>query len=188
MLCSDEMKTSTVLEKIRDFAEDRDIQNIVVASTSGKTGVKAAEIFEDTDINLVVVGHSTGFREENEQEMEEGEIKKIRNLGGDIFIGPMIFHNINLPIKESSGFSSHNLVADVLRLFGQGTKVALESVLMACDAGLIDSGKDVIGIGGTGSGADTGLLIRSSNSQNLFDARIREVIVKPSKPENLIYY
>ena len=43
-------------------------------------------------------------------------------------------------------------------------------------------------VGGSGDGADTALFVRSANSMNLFDSRIREVVVKPSKPENLIYY
>lgn len=182
------MTTSDVLDETKEFAEERDIKDLVVASTSGETGVKAAEIFEDMDLNLVVVGHSTGFDEENEQEMKDENIERIEELGGEVLIAPMIFHNINNAIKESSGSSSQDLVADVLRLFGQGTKVALECALMACDAGLVDSGKDVLSIAGSGDGADTSLLIRSANSAELFDSRIREVVVKPSKPENLVFY
>lgn len=189
MKSSDNLKTEDVLELVKNFSKEWGIKDIVIASTTGSTGVKAAEAFKEIKgVNLVVVGHSTGFSKENEQEMREENRKRIEEAGGKAFIGPMIFHNINSAIKEREGFSQHDLVADTLRLFGQGTKVAFECVLIACDAGLIDSGKDVIGVAGTGRGADTALLIRSSNSKNLFDSRIREVITKPSKPENLIYY
>lgn len=181
------MDTSEVLDEVKNFVEKGNIKDVIVASTSGETGVKAMRIFGGLDVNLVVVGHSTGFDEENEQEMRKGNIEKIREVG-EVLIAPMTFHNINGPIRESSGSSSHDLVADVLRLFGQGTKVALECVLMACDAGLVDSGKDVVSVAGTGDGADTGLLIRSANSKDLFDSRIREVLIKPSKTENLVYY
>ena len=103
-------------------------------------------------------------------------------------MGPMIFHNLNSAIGVKQGFSSSDLVADTLRLFGQGTKVALECVLMAADAGLIDVGKNVLSIAGTDRGADTVLLIHSSNSKEFFDSRINEVVAKPAKTENLIYY
>lgn len=182
------MDTPEVLKEVRNFVEERDIEDVVVASTSGETGVKVAEIFEDIDVNLVIVGHCTGFDEENRQEMKDENIERIEELGGGVLIGTMISHNINIAIKEKAGFSSHDMFSDVLRLFGQGTKVALEDVLMACDAGLVDSGKDVVSVAGTGDGADTGLLIRSANSMNLFDSRIREVVLKPSKVENLPYY
>ncbi|NIQ05618.1 MAG: hypothetical protein GWO20_07800 [Candidatus Korarchaeota archaeon] len=185
MISSDEMDTSEILTKGKTFAEERNIKDIVVASTSGTTGLKAAKLFEGSNVNLVVVAHSTGFRAPNEQEFSEENLQHIKELGGRVFVGPMIFHNINSAIGEQTGFSALNLVADVLRLFGQGTKVALECVLMACDAGLIDAGKEVISVAGTGRGADTALLIRSSNSKDLFNARIREVLLKPSKPENL---
>lgn len=179
------MDTSEVLREVKKFAKKQGITDIVVASTSGTTGVKAAKIFADDRFNLIVVGHSTGFSNANEQEMAEEKIEKIETLGGTVFIGSMIFHNINSALKEQNGFSLHDLVADVLRLFGQGTKVAVECMLMACDAGLIDSGEPVISVAGTGSGADTGLLLRSSNSKDFFETRIREVILKPSQPEHL---
>ena len=63
---------------------------------------------------------------------------------------------------------------------GQGSKVCIEVVLMAADAGLIPVDQDVVAVGGTGSGADTILRIKPTNSTRLFDVRIREVIAKPS--------
>lgn len=85
----------------------------------------------------------------------------------------MVFHNLDSAIEDKEGFSSGDLVADTLRLFGQGTKVALECVLMAVDAGLVDSGKDVLSVAGTGSWADTVLLIQSANSKDFFESRIK---------------
>ena len=70
------------------------------------------------------------------------------------------------------------IIADTLRLFGHGTKVAVEVTIMAADAGAL-SGNDVIAIGGTGRGADAALVIKPAHMNNLFDMRIREVICKP---------
>lgn len=185
---TDELNTGQVLEIAKEFATEKAIEDVVVASTSGATGVKASEIFDLSKTNLVVVGHSTGFSRPNIQELDEEAIEKIEQAGGNVFVGPMIFHDLNSAIGVKQGFSSSDLVADTLRLFGQGTKVALECVLMAADAGLVDVGKNVLSIAGTDQGADTVLLIHSSNSKEFFDSRINEVIAKPAKTDNLIYY
>lgn len=185
---SDELETTEVLNLAEEFAQDRGIDDVVVASTSGDTGLEAIKIFDPIEKNVVVVGHSTGFSEPNEQELGEGAVQKIEKAGGKVFVGPMIFHNLNSAIGDKEGFSSGNLVADTLRLFGQGTKVALECVLMAADAGLVDAGKDVLSIAGTGSGADTVLLIHSATSKDFFESRIKEVVAKPAKRENLKFW
>jgi hypothetical protein len=54
----------------------------------------------------------------------------------------------------------------------------VEIVAMACDAGLVESGKSVLSIAGTGRGADTVLVIRSANSRRFFDLRIVDVVAK----------
>jgi hypothetical protein len=65
-------------------------------------------------------------------------------------------------------------------MMGQGTKVCVEIVAMACDAGLVQSDQPVLAVAGTGRGADTILLIRSANSRRFFDLKILEVIAKPA--------
>ena len=70
------------------------------------------------------------------------------------------------------------LIADTLRLFGQGVKVAVEISIMAADAGTLLGG-DIVAIGGSGRGADAALVLRPANQSDLFDMRIREIICKP---------
>jgi len=70
------------------------------------------------------------------------------------------------------------LIADTLRLFGQGTKVAVEVAIMAADAGTL-SGEDIVSIGGSGSGADAALILKPAHQNNFFDMRIREIVCKP---------
>jgi len=185
---SDELETEEVLQIAQEFSVENEIDDVIVASTSGKTGLAAVDIFDPEEVNLVVVGHSTGFDQPNDQELEKEAIRKIKEAGGRLFVGPMIFHNLNSAIGAKQGFSSGDLVADTLRLLGQGTKVALECVLMAADAGLVDVGKSVLSVAGTGSGADTVLSIHSSNSKNFFESRIKEVVVKPAEMDNLVFY
>jgi hypothetical protein len=69
-------------------------------------------------------------------------------------------------------------MADTLRLFGQGVKVAVEVAVMAADAGAL-SGNDIISVGGSGRGADAALVLKPAHQNNFFDMRIREVVCKP---------
>ena len=72
-----------------------------------------------------------------------------------------------------------DIVANTLRLFGQGLKVAVEIVLMAADAGLIRTDQDVISVGGSGHGADSAAIIKPANVSRFFDLRIRGILCKP---------
>ena len=59
--------TDETLRVAKKRADELGIKDIVVASTRGPTGVKASEVFKG--YNLVVVTHSTGFREHGQQEL-----------------------------------------------------------------------------------------------------------------------
>ena len=80
--------------------------------------------------------------------------------------------------QKYSGAYPVLLIADTLRLFGQGTKVAVEVAVMAADAGAL-TGDDIISIGGSGGGADAALVLKPAHQNNFFDLRIREIICKP---------
>ncbi|MDZ7851002.1 MAG: pyruvate kinase alpha/beta domain-containing protein [Halodesulfurarchaeum sp.] len=188
MFPTDDMGTEAVLKRASEYAVEHEIPDVVVASTSGETGAMAARLFDTSERNVVVVGHSTGYREPNEQEFQTENRELIEQAGGSVFVGPMVFSNVGSALREKDGFSAHEVVADVLRLFGQGTKVALEIVLMGCDAGLVPADEEVLAIGGTGSGADTVVTVQSANSRDLFAARIRDVVGKPTDSENLFYW
>jgi uncharacterized protein len=79
---------------------------------------------------------------------------------------------------ERSELLATYLVADTLRIFGQGTKVIVEIVAMSADAGLIPF-SDVIAVAGTGRGADTAAVVKANSSNKLFDIKLREYLVKP---------
>jgi hypothetical protein len=74
------------------------------------------------------------------------------------------------------------LMADTLRLFGEGTKVCLEITVMAADAGEISVDRPVVAIAGTSEGADTALVVRPAHSNNFFDLFVKEIIAKSTEP------
>jgi hypothetical protein len=178
---SDNLSLEEVLRVARNAFVERKLGDIVVASTRGDTGLAAARIFDGTKANLVVVGHSVGFKEPNLNSFSQDARREIEALGGKVLQSTMPFHSINDAIRVKSGTSIETLIADTLRMMGQGTKVCVEIVAMACDNGLLESGRSVLAIAGTGTGADTVLVIRSANSKRLFDIRVIEVVAKPEK-------
>ena len=50
------------------------------------------------------------------------------------------------------------------------------------DAGVIDMAQEVIAIGGSGSGADTAMVIKPAHAQNYLDLKVLEIICKPREP------
>lgn len=159
-------------------AEELGIKDIVVASTGGYAGVKASELFKG--FNLVVVTHQTGYKEAGVQELTEENRKIIEGNGGKILTCTHVFMGVERAIKTTFNTAyPSEIMAQTLRAFGQGTKVAVEVVAMAADAGLIPINNDVIGVGGTGKGADTALVIKPANSTRIFDLVVKEIIAKP---------
>jgi hypothetical protein len=173
-----EHNTDVLLELVSSYAKNEGIKDIIVASTTGKTGAKAAKIFKD--YNVVIVTHSFGFQEPNKNELQEENRKEILANGAKIFTGTHVLSSVERAIRRNfNTIQPLELIANVLRLFGEGTKVCVEIALMAADAGLIPINRDVIAIGGTGGGADTALRIQPANAAKFFDLKVREIIAKP---------
>lgn len=170
--------TKACLEVALKAHRERGLKHVVVASTFGDTGLAAAELFKNTDANLVVVTHNVGFREPGKLEMTAETRARIEALGAKVYTGTMVFRNIGTAIRELQQYSQQDLIANTLRLFGQGLKVCVEIALMACDAGLIPP-EDVITVAGTARGADTVAIIQAMPSNKLFAVKVREILAKP---------
>jgi len=170
--------TDLTLEVAKNKAQEQNIKDVIVASTKGDTGVKAAKIFKGH--NLVVVSHCSGFREPNFQELSSEKGKEIKKEGGKILTCQHSFGGIGRAIRRKfNTYQVDEIVAHTFRTLGEGTKVAVEITLMACDAGLVPSGKEIISVGGTRTGADTALVIKGVNTHSFFELEIREIICKP---------
>jgi hypothetical protein len=173
-----EQNTDTLLEVVKKYVEKEDIKDIVVASTTGQTGERASEMFKGR--NVVIVTHHFGFKEPGKSELQDEYEKKILANGAAIFAGTHALSSAERAVRKDFGtIQPLELIANVLRLMGEGTKVCVEISLMAADAGLISADEDIIAIGGTGRGADTALRIHSANAGRFFDLKIRQIIAKP---------
>jgi hypothetical protein len=171
--------TDALLKIVKEYVEREGIKNIVIASTTGETGAEASKIFKG--YNLVVVTHCFGFQKPGETELKEDFKEEILRNGAKIFTGTHALSSVERAIRKDFGaIQPLEIIANTLRLMGEGTKVCVEITLMAADAGLIPVDRDVVAIAGTGRGADTALRIKPANTGRFFDLKIREIIAKPS--------
>jgi hypothetical protein len=170
--------TDALLEFVKEYAYTNGIDQIVVASTTGETGVKASQVFKG--FNVVIVTHHAGFTGPGAQELIEENRRKILDNGARILTGTHALSSVERAVRKEFGtIQPLELIAHALRRLGEGTKVCVEITLMAADAGLIRLDQDIIAIGGSSKGSDTALLIKPANSARFFDLEIREVIAKP---------
>jgi hypothetical protein len=170
--------TEKTLEVAKKGAEELGIKTIVVASSSGETGLKAVQAF--TGCKVVVVTHATGFPAPDVQELTPQNRAKILENGGSVLTATHAFGGVGRAIRRRfNTYQVDEIIAQTLRVFGQGTKVACEIALMAADAGLIRTDEEIISIAGTASGADTALVIRPAHTHDFFELRVKEVLCKP---------
>ncbi len=173
-----EVENGDIFLLVKKRAEAIGIKTILVATTSGATGLRAADAFKG--YNVVVVTHSHGFREKDKAELLPEYREKIVAVGGKILTTTHAFGGVGRAVRNKfNTYQIDELIANTLRIFGQGTKVAVEIALMAADSGLISVQEDVISIGGTGNGADTALVLQAANVNSFFEVKVREVITKP---------
>jgi len=173
-----EVNTAETLRVAKERADELGIRDIVVASTRGGTGVQAAEVFKG--YNVVVIPHVTGLRDPGVQELSDEMVKKIREVGGIVHIAAHAFSGVSSAIqKKFTTVYPPTIIAQTLRLFGQGMKVVVEIAAMAADAGLVPVDKDVVVIAGSHVGADTAVIIKPAPAHNFFDMVVREIIAKP---------
>ena len=174
-----EGNTDETLKVTKKRAEELGIKDIVVASTRGGTGAKTVEAFEG--YNVVVVTHSTGFREPGQQELTDENREKILAGGGKVLTTSHAFAGVGRALRRKfDTVGPAEIVAQTLRMFGQGMKVVVECVYMAADAGLIPMDKDIISIAGSGRGADTAVVIKPAHLHDMFSLYVKEIIAKPT--------
>lgn len=170
--------TDTLLKLVKEYVKKEGIKDIVVASTTGETGAKTSKIFKG--YKVIIITHHSGFREPGKIELREEYRREIIANGASIFTGTHALSSVERAIrKDFDTVQPLELIANTLRLMGEGTKVCIEIILMAADAGLIPVDRDVIAIAGTGRGADTVLRIKPANTSRFFNLKIREVVAKP---------
>ena len=167
-----EENTSEVLRLVRERANARGIDKVILASTRGNTARSAMEAFANTNIKLIVIPWQFGFREA--QQFPRELVSDLEAKGHHVHFGTMLFHT-----EDFYGSRTPRAMANLLRVFCQGIKVCVEILLMAADGGFALAGEKVIAVAGTVAGADTAVLATAAPSSKLAELHISEVICKP---------
>ncbi|MBI4185960.1 MAG: hypothetical protein HY530_00440 [Chloroflexi bacterium] len=170
--------TDETLRIVRRRAEELGIKNILVASTRGGTAVKAVEVFQG--FRVIAVSHSFGFYEPDELKFSDDNRKAVESKGGLVLTTTHTFAGVSRAMRlKHKTYLLGDIIADTLRIFGEGMKVVCEIAMMAADGGLVRADEDVICIAGTSSGADTAVVLTPVNSHRFFDLKVKEILCKP---------
>ncbi|MDF1556519.1 MAG: pyruvate kinase alpha/beta domain-containing protein [Deferrisomatales bacterium] len=175
------MNTTRVLDLVKVRAATLSIGTVVIPSTGGATGLLAAEHLSVLDV--VVVSHSTGYGGPGMQQMPAATRSDIEAKGARVLTTTHAFGGVGRSVrKKFDTWQVEEIIAQTLKRFGEGTKVAIEVSLMAADAGLIPAHEEIIACGGSGHGLDTALVLKPTHAQTFFDLEVLEIICKPRTP------
>lgn len=198
--------TMEVLKVVKEAAITNRIDTVIIASTSGETARNALKEFDfvverdswgqtrdaearDTEIsstsrqikNLIVVSHVAGFESPDSAELTPVVRAELEAAGAIVVTAAHSLGGIGRAARIKFGtYGTDELIAHALRLFGEGTKVAIEVAMMAADAGVVSTQQRLISIGGSTSGADSALILQPANTHRFFDLRVDEILCKPA--------
>jgi len=172
------INTNQVLKIVNDAASKNNIKKVIIPSTSGETAKVAFNFLKN--IELLIVTHCYGFSSPDTQEFPDDLRNELQKKGVKILTTTHSFGTIGRAIrKKFQTYEIDEIIANTLRIFGQGTKVAIECTLMCADSGLVKTNELVISCGGTDEGIDTALIIKPSNLHTFFDLKVVEILCKP---------
>ena len=165
-------QTAATFDAVDRALSELDIRKVVLASTRGDTARYAMDRYKGQDVRLIIVPHQYGFGPG--QRFPPELVERARQEGHEVHFGTMLFHQ-----EKLFGEGPAQWVANFLRAFCQGVKVCVEILLMAGNAGLVEVGEQVVGVSGTGRGADTALIMTGATSTTLKSMHISRILCKP---------
>lgn len=186
--------TEETLKIAQETAKEREIDTVLISSTTGWTALEALKEFENSGLKLVFVTHQTGYRGPGVQLMPDEIRERLEKSGAIVYTGTDVLTGgvevgmsrqrpeKTAPLESKLPYivpPISTIVANTLRLFSQGMKVCVEIAMMAADGGLIPTDKPVVSVAGTHAGADTAMVLTPSTSNRIRDMKIHEILAKP---------
>jgi len=173
--------TERALALANQRARELGIATALVASTTGKTARLAVEKLDGFK-EIIIVTHVYGFTEPDGQEFPEDIRAFVEGKGARVLTAQHPLGGVNRAIRQTTNtYQVDEVIANTLRIYGQGMKVILEMCMMAADAGLVSTRIPVIAMAGTKHGTDYAAVVKPANSFRFFDLRILEWICCPSE-------
>ena len=187
-----QVNTEKTLELAVKRARELGISNLIVASETGLSAVKAIEMLRDSEMSLIVVTSAAGTKIE---ETIIGDLKigipdrkiwdQLEKDGAKIVRATDPLYNIGAALEHNGIPTLATLIRLSLRTISSGTAVCVTAALMATDNGLLRDGEDAVAVAGSWLGLDTAVVVQATNSVNLLkkgSLQIKEIICKPRNP------
>jgi len=177
--------TTAVIEAVKRRCIELEIKHVVVASDSGETALRLWEAIQNTGVSLICVPQHAGYMGGDNTSIVPEKRKDLEAKGIQVLVCAHALSGVGRSItKKFGGVTPVEIIAHTLRRFGgDGIKVAVEISVMAADAGLIPTDREIIAVGGSGGGADAAIVLKAAHMNNFFDLEIREIIAKPRQRE-----
>ncbi len=175
--------TDATLAIARERADALGIRQVVVSSSHGGTARKAQAAFAPLNVRVIAVSICHSYESEG-WTMTPEEKAVLADVGIPVVTG---IHALGDGVGSAftgkhGGIAPEEIVRETLYRFSQGMKVAVECLLMAADAGLLDMSQEVISIAGTSRGADTAIVCKPAYPREFHQLEIREILAKPRIP------
>jgi len=194
-----EENTNEVIKAVLGRAKEGDIEAVIVASISGNTSVKVAEQLKKSGLNIKVICVSgppswAKYPEYKFPLIREEERKKMDALRIQVVdwveepFKPITFRNwwekktVEMLRPESDLFWMA-----LICVGGHGFRTAVEVVFMSVEAKIVNEGDTVMSIAGTGSGADTAIVMNASKFEDAVGVgpekrmKIHEILAMPKE-------
>jgi hypothetical protein len=176
-----------------EAAKQRNIDTVLVSTSTGYCGERAVEIFQGSGLKLVFVTHQTGYRQSGLQVLPPEKRAILQQHGTVLTCTDVLTGGVDVgmarqrPEKTQPNESTlpfilpptNVIIANTLRLFAQGVKVCAEIAMMACDSNVIPREKQVICVAGSSQGADTAMVVSPAESGRMKDLKMMEILCKP---------
>ncbi|MBR2596375.1 MAG: hypothetical protein IKE06_08655 [Solobacterium sp.] len=176
--------TPEVVAIVKEYVKEHPyIHNIVMASKTGYSIDMFLEAFaaENIDVNFTIVTHCYGDLGPGQCEMTPEKRQELQAKGVRVITATHALSGAERGIVNhfGGGWTPAILMADTLKMLGQGMKVGVEISLMAMDNGAVPYGEEIIAIGGCGHGADYAITLIPGHSNNLFETKVIDILCKP---------
>jgi len=178
--------TDKVVKAVAKRLERADLDTVVVASSTGYTALRLSDAL-DGRATIISVTEPALLREwgfkyplldpDNKRELEKRGVIVAEKV-------PYLFHNSVFEFSKWKVPAPEQILVESLYAFGQGMKVAIEVVFIAVACGFLEPFGDVIGVGGTGRGADTAIVTNATFLNHAFSEdrakrmKIKEILCK----------
>lgn len=190
--------TQGTIEAVRDYLkQENEVAAVVVASVSGQTALRVKKGLAGFSPPIICVTGSPSWQIYTGYAFPPipGPTRTKLDKAGVIVVDA-VPSSLSDTIEFSYaryGFRSPTwiFIEALLAVGGYGLKTAVECVFMATDGGHIPPFKEVVSIAGTGKGADTAIVMRSTFSSTVFSADsekrfvIKEIL---AMPRNKVFY